>query len=44
VEADHVIGDLIERAKPVETPMLRTAYVHLKTYQARRAREAAPKS
>lgn len=44
VEADHVIGDLIARAKPVETPMLRTAYVHLKTYQARRTREAAPKS
>ena len=41
VEADHVIGDLIARAKPAETPMLQTAYVHLKTYQAKRAREMA---
>ena len=41
VEADHVIGDLLARAEPDETPMLRTAYVHLKAYQARRAREAA---
>jgi 2-dehydropantoate 2-reductase len=39
VEADHVIGDLIARAKPAETPMLHVAYVHLKTYQAKRARE-----
>jgi 2-dehydropantoate 2-reductase len=40
VEADHVIGDLLERGKPVAMPMLHTAYVHLKTYQAKRAREA----
>ncbi len=43
VEADHVIGDLIARAKPAATPMLHTAYVHLKTYQAKRAREMAAK-
>jgi len=41
VEADHVIGDLLARAEPGEAPLLRVAYVHLKTYQARRAREAA---
>jgi 2-dehydropantoate 2-reductase len=41
VEADHVIGDLIARAAPGEAPLLRVVYVHLKTYQARRARELA---
>jgi 2-dehydropantoate 2-reductase len=39
VEADHVIGDLLGRAKPGAAPLLRVAYVHLKAYQARRARE-----
>jgi 2-dehydropantoate 2-reductase len=44
VEADHVIGDLLARAPQTEatTPsVLRTAYVHLKAYEAQRAREAA---
>lgn len=41
VEADHVIGDLLARAEPGKAPLLHVAYVHLKTYQARRAREAA---
>jgi 2-dehydropantoate 2-reductase len=41
VEADHVIGDLLSRAAPGQAPLLHVAYVHLKTYQARRAREMA---
>ncbi|MBS0562156.1 MAG: 2-dehydropantoate 2-reductase [Proteobacteria bacterium] len=41
VEADHVIGDLIARAAPGSVPVLTTAYIHLKSYEARRAREAA---
>jgi 2-dehydropantoate 2-reductase len=42
VEADHVIGDLIARAAPplAPTALLNIAYVHLKAYEARRAREA----
>ena len=44
VEADHVIGDLLERA-PVRPEqhrsLLRIAYVHLKSYEIRRAREGA---
>ncbi|MDH6594649.1 2-dehydropantoate 2-reductase [Variovorax sp. TBS-050B] len=45
VEADHIVGDLLGRAPspaPSAAPsMLRAAYVHLKAYEARRAREAA---
>jgi 2-dehydropantoate 2-reductase len=41
VEADHVIGDLLSRAAPGQAPLLHIAYVHLKTYQAKRAREMA---
>jgi len=38
VEADHVIGDLVARADAakVPTPKLRTAYTHLKAYEAQR--------
>ena len=39
-EADHVIGDLLKRAKGGDYPMLKLALAHLKTYEARRAREA----
>ncbi|MGC1333080.1 2-dehydropantoate 2-reductase [Pseudomonas sp.] len=43
-EADHVVGDLLERRLPeeVETPdrsVLRLAYTHLRAYAARRKRE-----
>lgn len=40
VEADHVVGDMIARAKKVgiETPNLRIAHAALQTYLARRAR------
>ena len=40
VEADHVVGDMIARAKKagIATPNLRMAYAHLQAYVARRAR------
>ena len=42
VEADHVIGDLLGRAELIPPPpsLLLYAYMHLKTYEARRARMA----
>ena len=43
VEADHIVGDLLARAPTPASgvpSMLRTAYVHLKAYEAQRAREA----
>ena len=40
VEADHVVGDLIARAGDLPVPMLRLAYAVLKTYEARKLREA----
>ena len=40
VEADHIVGDLLRRAsKAAHTPLLGTAYAHLKAYEARRERE-----
>ena len=40
-EGDHVLGDLLGRAKAGETPsLLKAAYAHVKSYEARRAREA----
>jgi len=38
IEADHVIGDLLARARAlgVETPLLRVALCHLQTYEAGR--------
>src|SRR5258708_6106795 len=44
-EADHVLGDLLQRQPElaVGSPsLLRIAYLHLKTYEARRAREGIP--
>jgi 2-dehydropantoate 2-reductase len=41
IEADHIVGDLIARGTPDGTRLFRIAYVHLKAYEARRAREAA---
>ena len=40
IEADHIVGDLIARGSEEGTRLLRTAYLHLKAYEARRAREA----
>jgi 2-dehydropantoate 2-reductase len=45
LEADHVLGDLLHRQpeSAVASPsLLRIAYLHLKTYEARRAREGSP--
>ena len=38
VEADHVVGDMLARAKAAGTPdmLLRVAYTHLKVYEASR--------
>ena len=43
VEADHIVGDMIARAKKagLATPNLRLAYAHLQVYLAKRARKAA---
>lgn len=37
IEADHVLGDLLERAqaKGIDTPLLGIAYCHLKAYELR---------
>lgn len=42
VEADHIVGDMIARARKagIATPNLRLAYAHLQVYLARRARAA----
>lgn len=44
IEADHILGDLLFRGQKhaLTTPLLRVAYVHLKSYEARKAREAKP--
>ncbi|HYN39123.1 MAG TPA: ketopantoate reductase C-terminal domain-containing protein [Rhodospirillales bacterium] len=41
IEANHIIGDLITRARAlgVDTPRLQTTYCHLKAYENKRARE-----
>jgi 2-dehydropantoate 2-reductase len=40
-EGDHVLGDLLGRTKAGQTPvLLNAAYAHVKSYEARRAREA----
>jgi len=44
-EADHVLGDLLGRQSELafnSPSLLRIAYLHLKTYEARRAREGNP--
>lgn len=41
-EGDHILGDLLSRVAPGASPtFLRTAYLHVKSYETRRAREAA---
>jgi 2-dehydropantoate 2-reductase len=41
IEADHIIGDLLERNGPTTSlSLLRIVYAHLKAYDARRTREA----
>lgn len=41
IEADHIVGAMLARAGQLDAPTLKLAYAHLKTYEARRAREAA---
>ena len=41
IEADHIVADLIARARPETTPLFRIGLVALKAYEARRARETA---
>jgi 2-dehydropantoate 2-reductase len=41
IEADHIVGDMLTRGRPDAAPTLKIAYAHLKTYEARRAREAS---
>ena len=36
VEADHILGDMLARAKGVPVPLLKGAYVRLKVYEANR--------
>jgi len=38
VEADHILGDLVDRAKGVSAPLVAAAYVQLKVYEAARAK------
>jgi 2-dehydropantoate 2-reductase len=41
IEADHIVGDLLRRASTsLATPLLATAYAHLRSYEARRKRES----
>lgn len=35
IEADHIIGDLLARAKGCKSPLLETAFCHLQIYQNR---------
>jgi 2-dehydropantoate 2-reductase len=42
IEADHIVGDLLRRAsKGPPSPLLATAYAHLRAYEARRKRSAS---
>jgi 2-dehydropantoate 2-reductase len=43
VEADHIVGDMIARAKKagIATPNLRMAYAHLQVYLHKRAQKKA---
>lgn len=41
IEADHIIGDLLQRGAGREDTLLGIAFAHLKAYEARRKREAA---
>lgn len=41
IEADHVLGDLLDRAGDRPVDLLRTVYVAAKSYEARWAREGS---
>jgi 2-dehydropantoate 2-reductase len=41
-EGDHILGDLLDRGAGGDVPiLLSTAYAHVRSYEARRVREAA---
>lgn len=44
IESDQILGDLLARGQKhgLATPLVRVVYVHLKSYEARRARESKP--
>ena len=46
IEGDHIVGDLLRRGGKAsgDFPLLRIAYAHLRTYEARRKREQVAKS
>ena len=46
VEADHIVGDLLTRARRrgVAAPLLTLAYTHLKAYELRRAATLSAKA
>lgn len=39
IEADHILGDLLARAKGQAVPLLETAYTHLQVYERRLAQK-----
>ena len=38
IEGQHIIGDLLRRARAPQTPLLAMAYTHVRAYEARRQR------
>ena len=40
IEGEHIIGDMLRRAREhnVQTPLLRLAYCHLQSYEARQSK------
>lgn len=46
IEGDHIVGNLLQRGGggPSTYPLLRIAYAHLKSYEARRKREGSAKA
>jgi len=43
IEAEHIVGDLLRRASmAAPSPLLSTAFAHLRAYEARRKRESGP--
>ncbi len=40
VEVEHIVGDLLARGEDGASPLLRVAYLHLRSYEARRQRLA----
>jgi 2-dehydropantoate 2-reductase len=46
IEADHVVGDLLRRRRgngAEFVSLLKVAFAHLKSYEARRGRDVSPR-